>query len=67
MTDEKGPLRHHKIHSVITERELKQHVNFEKALENEHIQKFIKWIRTKDIEFYEKTKLTKKRRNGRNT
>ena len=48
---------HNKIHSVFTERELiKYYHTIERLLENEDIQKFVKWVSKKDPDFYEKTK-----------
>lgn len=52
---------HNKIHSVFTERELNR-MSFDDVLENEHIQKFVKWVSKKDLDFYQKTKHTKTRR-----
>ena len=57
---------HSKIHSVFTERELYQHYHtIERLLENEHIQKFVKWVSKKDPDFYEKTKDTQTRKRKR--
>jgi len=57
---------HRKIHSVFTERELKNYYHtIERLKENEHIQKFIKWIGKKDPNFYEKTKETNERKGKR--
>lgn len=57
---------HNKIHSVFTERELdKYYHTVERLLENEHIQKFVKWVRKRDPEYYEKTKDTRERKRKR--
>ncbi len=60
-------LCHSKIHSVFTERELLQHYNtVPRLLENEEIQKFVKWVSKKDPGFYSKTKdLTERKRKRR--
>lgn len=48
---------HSKIHSVFTERELFTYYHtIERILENEHMQKFVKWVSNKDPDFYQKTK-----------
>ena len=45
---------HQKIHSVFTEKELKNHYNtVEKLLANEAMSKFVKWVGKKHIDFYE--------------
>ena len=45
---------HNKIHSVFTERELKRYYHtIERLLENEEIQKFVKWLQNKHPDFYE--------------
>ncbi|MEZ4957816.1 MAG: HNH endonuclease [Saprospiraceae bacterium] len=45
---------HQKIHSVFTEKELKDHFNtIEKIREHEEIQKFIKWVAKQDPAFYQ--------------
>jgi len=57
---------HRKLHTVFTEREMQHHYHtIERLLENEEIQKFVKWIKNKDPEFYVKTKDTKERRSKR--
>lgn len=57
---------HDKIHSVFTERELKNHYNtFERISENEHIRTFVKWVRGKDPDFYERTKDEARRKEKR--
>jgi 5-methylcytosine-specific restriction endonuclease McrA len=44
---------HRKIHSVFTERELlKYYHTFDRIREHEQIQKFIKWVNKKPIDFY---------------
>jgi hypothetical protein len=45
---------HNKIHSVFSERELKRYYHtIERLLENEEIQKFVKWLQNKHPDFYE--------------
>lgn len=57
---------HSKIHSVFSERELQHHFHtVERILENEEIQKFIKWIKKKDLEFYDSSKDTDHRKGKR--
>lgn len=57
---------HNKIHSVFTEKELaKYYHTIERLLENEEIQKFVKWVKNKDPNFYLKTKDTNTRRGKR--
>lgn len=44
---------HSKIHSVFTERELlNYYFTWERIKENEEIQKFIKWVSNKSLDFY---------------
>ncbi len=53
---------HQKIHSVFTEKQLKQTYNTVKTLtENEEMIKFIKWISKKDPEFYQRNKKMRKK------
>lgn len=48
---------HDKIHSLFTERELKQEYNtIEKLLQHEEIQKFVKWLANKHPDFYERNR-----------
>lgn len=57
---------HRMIHSVFTERELdKYYHTVERLMEREEIQKFVKWIKNKDPDFYQKTKDTNNRRRKR--
>lgn len=45
---------HDKIHSLFTEKELaKQYNTIEKLKQHEEIQKFINWVKNKDIYFYQ--------------
>ena len=45
---------HQKIHSLFTERELKDHYHtVERLLSHEDMQKFIKWVAKKDKDFYQ--------------
>lgn len=47
---------HDKIHSVFTEMELKRHYNtMERLQQNEEIAAFIKWVRKKEPEYYDKS------------
>ena len=53
---------HRKIHSVFTERELKQaYSTIELLLEHEEIAKFVKWVRKKPPEFYERSRQLKRK------
>lgn len=46
---------HQKIHSVFTEKELKDHYyTVEKLLTTEPMQKFVKWVSKKHIDFYQR-------------
>jgi hypothetical protein len=57
---------HDMIHRTFTERELiKYYHTIDRILENEEIQKFIKWIGKKPIDFYIKIKDTRVRKNKR--
>jgi hypothetical protein len=57
---------HQKIHSSITERELaKYYHTIDRLLEHEEIQKFIKWVSNKPIDFYDKSDDTKIRHSKR--
>lgn len=47
---------HDAIHAVFTETELKQHYNTIESLQaNEEIVKFIRWVRKKEPEYYDKS------------
>jgi len=47
---------HDKIHAVFTETELKRQYNTIGSLQqNEEIEKFIKWVRNKEPQFYDKS------------
>lgn len=57
---------HRKLHSVLTEREmLKYYHTVERLLGHEEIQKFIKWVKKKDPEYYSGSKETKGRKSKR--
>ena len=57
---------HQKIHSVFSERELVNYFHtIDKILENEEIIKFVKWVKKKPPEFYDKNDETKQRKKGR--
>lgn len=46
---------HRKIHSIWTEKELEKEFNDPEVIcANEEIQKFIKWVKKKDPEFYDR-------------
>ena len=52
---------HQKIHSVFTEKELKEEFHtIDKLKGNEEIIKFIKWVSKKDISFYQSNKKLKR-------
>lgn len=54
---------HQKIHSIWTEKELEREFNnAEKIKENEEIKKFIKFIRNKDLEYYDHNIIHKRRK-----
>ena len=47
---------HDKIHAVFTEMELKKHYNtIERLQQNEEIGRFIKWVRKREPEYYDKS------------
>ena len=53
---------HDKIHAVLPEKELKRYYHtIERLREEEEIAKFIKWVRNKEPEFYDKSVKQKKR------
>ena len=57
---------HRKLHSVLTEREMQHHYHtVERLLEHEEIQKFIKWVKKKDPEYYSGSKETKGKKSKR--
>src|SRR4051812_4861474 len=54
---------HDKIHAVFSEMELKRHYNtIEKIQQDEEIAKFIKWVRNKEPQFYDKSVKLKSRK-----
>ena len=54
---------HNIIHATFTERELQRYYHtIERLREHEDIQKFIKWVQTKPIDFYMKSKRANRRR-----
>jgi len=54
---------HRKIHSIWTEKELeKEFNNAEKIKEHEEMKKFIKWVRKKEPDFYDKTENHKRKK-----
>ena len=57
---------HRKLHSALTEKELLHRYNtVERLKEHEEIQKFVKWIKKKDPEYYSGSKETKGRKSKR--
>ena len=51
---------HQKIHSVFTEKELRDNYSsVEKLLEHEEIQKFVKWVAKRDPDFYQRNRRMK--------
>lgn len=58
---------HNKIHSVFTDRELLNYYHtIDRLLENEEIQKFIKWVENKVPEFYSSNEDLKNKRKWKN-
>jgi hypothetical protein len=52
---------HGKIHSLFGEGELARHYNtIERLLENEDIQKFVKWVRKKPSDYVDSSRMSKK-------
>lgn len=52
---------HDKIHAVFTEMELKRFYNTIESLQaNEEIEKFIRWVRKREPEYYDKSVKQKK-------
>jgi len=57
---------HNFLHATLTESEMSHYYHtIERLLENEKIQKFVKWVGKKNPEFYEKTKDTNDRKRKR--
>lgn len=57
---------HRKIHSIFTERELQHHFHTIERIQGDYeIQKFIKWVSKKPIDFYDGSKDTNKKRKRR--
>ncbi len=57
---------HQKIHATFSERELQHHYHTpERILEHAEIQKFVKWVSRKALDFYDKNDDTKDRRKKR--
>ena len=55
---------HQKIHSVFTEKELKNYFNsVEKLISHDAIKKFVKWVAKKDPAFYDGTSESKRKKN----
>lgn len=54
---------HNKIHSIWTEKELEKEFNDpNKVIENEEIQKFIKWVKKKEPDFYDRNETHNRKR-----
>ena len=54
---------HDKIHTVLSEMELKRHYNtISKLQQHPEIAKFIRWIQNKDRHFYDRSVKTKQRK-----
>jgi 5-methylcytosine-specific restriction endonuclease McrA len=65
-TEKLHKICHRKIHATFTERELEKYYNtWERLLENEDIQKFIKWVQKKPPEYYDGSKETTDRKGKR--
>lgn len=57
---------HRKLHTVFTEREMKNHYNtVELLIEHEEIKKFVKWVSKKEPEFYSGSKDTTSKKGRR--
>lgn len=57
---------HQKIHATFSERELQHYYHTpERILEHSEIQKFVRWISRKALDFYDKNDDTKDRRKKR--
>lgn len=57
---------HSKLHSAITEREMLNYYHtVDRLLEHEEIQKFIKWIQKKPLDYIDKNDETKHRHSKR--
>ncbi len=55
---------HDKIHAVFSEKELKRHYHtIERLQQQDEMAAFIKWVRKKEPEFYDKSVKTKSRRS----
>lgn len=53
---------HQKIHSIFTEKQLRdEYCTVEKLISHEEMKKFIKWVSKKDIDFYDLSKKMKRR------
>jgi len=56
---------HRKLHSIFTEREMQHYYHtFERLLEHEEVQKFVKWIQKKPADYYSGSEETNVR-NGK--
>ncbi len=57
---------HQKVHATFSERQLQHYYHtFERLLEHEEIQKFVKWVKRRPPEFYDKNDDTADRRRRR--
>jgi hypothetical protein len=60
------PICHRKIHSLWSERELKNRFHsIERILEAPEIRTFVAWVRGKPAEFYERTEDARRKRRRR--
>jgi hypothetical protein len=57
---------HQKIHATFTESELNAYYHtIERILENEEMQKFVKWVAKRPVDFYSSNKDTSRRKSKR--
>ena len=57
---------HQKIHATFSERDLQHHYHTpERLVEHSEMQKFIRWISNKPIDYYDKNDDTQGRKRGR--
>lgn len=57
---------HQKIHATFSEKDLLNYYHtIDRLLSHEEIQKFIKWVKNKPLDFYDKNDDTKDRKNKR--
>ena len=57
---------HRKIHSVFTNKELARYYHtIKRILENHEMRKFVEWVSNKDIDFYDTSRDTKRKKRKR--